>query len=172
LRFICKSSDSNAFLVANELIKKGMNLNEGCPLHVAIKNRYFSSFHPPPSLPLHASLLHRCVNMIWLLVLSGAKTNENDEETGKNSWQLCENESTRKALSRSWSTKDFKWFPAELQTSIVRYFFLYEFIFNNIISLCFIIIIKNAIFSIFGYWVFFLWPCCVCKPSVTSMSVK
>jgi hypothetical protein len=54
------------------------------------------------------------VNLVWLLVLSGATTNAD-------SWKLCSNESIHKALCRSWSTSDFKWFPAELQVAVVRY---------------------------------------------------
>jgi hypothetical protein len=49
----------------------------------------------------------------WLLILSGATTNAD-------SWKLCSNSSIHKALCRSWSTSDFKWFPADLQVAIVR----------------------------------------------------
>jgi hypothetical protein len=54
-----------------------------------------------------------CVSMVWLLILSVATTNAD-------SWKLCSNERIHKALCRSWSTSDFKWFPTNLQVAIVR----------------------------------------------------
>jgi tRNA-dihydrouridine synthase len=39
LSYVCKSSTKDAFLVAFELIKRGIDINIGCPLHVAIKHK-------------------------------------------------------------------------------------------------------------------------------------
>jgi hypothetical protein len=110
--------------VATELIKKGMKVNVGNPLHGAISNKYVP---PRPfffSFLSYGNLINlvvlRCTSMVWLLVLSGADVNAKDEE-GKTCWQLCEDDSIRKALCRIWSTDVFKWFPAELKSTIIRY---------------------------------------------------
>jgi hypothetical protein len=143
LPHICKSSENDAFFVARELIQQCMNVNEGYPLHIAVLNKcapltlfFFPPLIPlsPPCLPspffflthicflffLFVFNLGSCVNMVWLLVLSGANTNMKDEETNMSSWELCENEDVHRALCRSWTVRDFKWFPFELKASIVR----------------------------------------------------
>jgi Ankyrin repeats (many copies) len=37
---VCKSSKRDAFQVATELILRGVDLNENCPLNIAIQNRF------------------------------------------------------------------------------------------------------------------------------------
>jgi hypothetical protein len=44
LGYVCGSSESDAFVVATELIKKGADVNDGCPLHVALK-QVISFYH-------------------------------------------------------------------------------------------------------------------------------
>jgi hypothetical protein len=85
----------------------GVDVEDGHPLQIAIKNKL-----PPPSLSLSFTQ-SRCVNMVWLLVFSGATIS-------KDCWQLCDDERVHKVLCRSWSTEDFKWFPTELKTCILR----------------------------------------------------
>jgi hypothetical protein len=40
LNYVCHSAESDAYYVANELVKRGYDVNLYWPLHVAVINKY------------------------------------------------------------------------------------------------------------------------------------
>jgi Ankyrin repeats (3 copies)/Ankyrin repeats (many copies) len=73
---VCKSSKREAFQVATELITRGVDLNEGCPLNVAIQNRFFPSLY----LSFYFSFLSFSFCFVWFCL----------SQVISSSHQLCE----------------------------------------------------------------------------------